>query len=46
MLTAGHCITLSPGLGRTRVVAGILDIEEDGVVVEIASALVHPDYEG
>lgn len=46
VLSAGHCITELPSVGNTRVVAGILNINENGVVRNVISSLVHPLYEG
>lgn len=45
VLTAGHCINDIYSLERLRVVAGILDLSEEGVIVGVAETLVHPDYE-
>lgn len=46
VLSAGHCITELPSLGSTRVVAGILNVNENGVTRNVASNLVHPLYQG
>lgn len=45
VLTAGHCVLQSPE-PNFRVVAGIINLKESGVVVDVAETLVHPSYEG
>lgn len=49
VLTAGHCITELPKLGKIRVNAGkhgILDAGKDQQIVKVAEKIVHENYAG
>lgn len=49
VVTAAHCITELPAIGSFRIVAGILNLNEniaESQTINVASSVVHPDYQG